>query len=361
MNQLKRDLLVADVLKWSKWLIMFVFFLLVLYVLTYIKPLFTIVQPLIWPILVSILIAYLLHPLIEKAVHFGMNRSVATALLFLLFVLVIVALLFLGIPIVVRQVQEAMEVVPHHIGSLKAMLLTYQEKTEGLPDPLREHVGDWSGKIEQFTEKGLDQVESFILTIIQSSVLWIVVPFLVFYLLKDFTLLQRVGFYVTPRKWRTMTRLYLKDVDKTFGSYLRGQLLVALCVGGLSTIALLVLGVPYAFLLGIFIGATNFIPYFGAFIGAIPAVGSALLVSPSLALFTAISIFVTQQIEGNVLSPLIVGKTVHLHPILIILALLIGVEVGGIVGLLVAVPVTAIAKVTLLHIRTYMKGEVEFN
>lgn len=128
MNQLKRDLLVADVLKWSKWLIMLVFFLLVLYLLTYIQPLLAVVQPLIWPILVSILIAYLLHPLIEKAVHSGMNRSVATALLFLFFILVVAALLFLGIPIVVRQVQEAMVVLPQHIGSIKAMLLTYQEK-----------------------------------------------------------------------------------------------------------------------------------------------------------------------------------------------------------------------------------------
>ncbi len=115
---------------------MLVFFLLVLYLLTYIQPLLAVVQPLIWPILVSILIAYLLHPLIEKAVHSGMNRSVATALLFLFFILVVAALLFLGIPIVVRQVQEAMVVLPQHIGSIKAMLLTYQEKNGGFTGSL---------------------------------------------------------------------------------------------------------------------------------------------------------------------------------------------------------------------------------
>ncbi|MFS0786213.1 AI-2E family transporter [Shouchella sp. 1P09AA] len=358
---MKRDMYIIDLVKWSKWLVMLVFVLLLLYALSYLAPLFQIIQPLIWPILVAILLAYLLHPLVEKAVHLGVNRTLATVLLFLLFLVSMATLLFIGIPIISRQIQEAVQVLPEHLATIKGMVFEFQEQTERLPDPLQDHVTDWSSKMEQFVEASLDQVESVIIKVIQMSILWIVVPFLVFYLLKDFALLQRVGFYITPKKWREKMRLYLKDVDKTFGSYLRGQLLVAVCVGGLSTIALWVLGVPYALLLGLFIGATDLIPYFGAFIGAIPAVGSALLDSPQLALFTAISIFVIQQIEGNVLSPLIVGKTVHLHPILIILALLVGVEVGGVIGLLVAVPITAIAKVTILHIRNYIKGEVEMN
>lgn len=155
--------------------------------------------------------------------------------------------------------------------------------------------------------------------------------------------------------------LYIRDVDKTFGSYIRGQLLVALCVGVISTITFWVLGVPYPVILGLFVGATDLIPYFGAIISAVPAIGVALLDSTSLAIYVAISLFIIQQVEGNILSPLIVGRTVHLHPVLIIFALLIGVEVAGVIGLLVAVPVTAIMKVTLMHIRQYLKGEVEYD
>src|SRR5690606_25965410 len=107
----------------------------------------------------------------------------------------------------------------------------------------------------------------------------------------------------------------------------------------------------------IFIGIADLIPYFGAFIGAIPAVVVAGLHSWQSALFTLVIIFIIQQIEGNVLAPIIVGKTLSLHPMFIIIALLIGVEIGGVVGLLLAVPLMAVGKVTLLHIRHHLMND----
>ncbi len=167
-------------------------------------------------------------------------------------------------------------------------------------------------------------------------------------------MIQRAVWYLTPRSWRKPLHRYVKDVDTTFGSFIRGQILVSLCVGILSSIALWIVGVPYAFLLGLFIGAADMIPYFGAFIGSLPALITALLESWKLALLTALAIIIVQQIEGNILSPVIVGRTLQLHPLLIIFALLVGAELGGIIGLLIAVPLLAIAKVTLIHIRLYL-------
>lgn len=357
----KRDRMQQDVLKWGKWLIILVFFLLLIQVASYLEPIWLIGKTLILPLVVACVLAYLLHPIIEKLASFGLSRGLATALLFLAFLLTVALILVIGVPVLIRQVNEAIDVLPEHLASIKETIFTYQKQLSGLPDPIQVHVEEWTNRVETFTGSALDQLERVILTAIQSIMVWVVVPFIVFYLLKDYTLVQRVGFYITPRKWREKVHFYIRDVDKTFGSYIRGQLLVALCVGVISTITFWILGVPYPIVLGLFVGATDLIPYFGAFISAIPAVGVALLDSTSLGIYVAIALFIIQQIEGNVLSPLIVGRTVHLHPILIIFALLIGVEVAGVIGLLIAVPVTAILKVTLLHIRQYLKGEVEYD
>ncbi len=358
---MKRERLQQDVLKWGKWLIILVFFLLLGQLAAYLEPIWLIGKTLLLPLVVACVIAYLLHPIIEKLATYGLSRGLATALLFLLFIATIVLILMIGIPVFIRQVHEAIDVLPEQLASIKETIFTYQKQLSGLPDPIQVHVEEWTEKVETFAAKSLDQLEQIILTAIQSIMVWVVVPFIVFYLLKDYTLVQRVGFYITPRKWREKVLLYIRDVDKTFGSYIRGQLLVALCVGVISTITFWVLGVPYPVILGLFVGATDLIPYFGAIISAVPAIGVALLDSTSLAIYVAISLFIIQQVEGNILSPLIVGRTVHLHPVLIIFALLIGVEVAGVIGLLVAVPVTAIMKVTLMHIRHYLKGEVEYD
>ncbi len=358
---MKRERLQQDVLKWTKWLLMIIFFMLLFYALSFLKPVWDIALTLIWPIVCACVAAYLLHPIIEKLVHLGLSRGIATFGLFFSFIVIIGVSLLFGVPALMKQVNEAMDVLPQHLGLIKQSIFSLQQSAESLPDPFGDHVSEWSGRVESFAARGLDQLETVILALIRSSMTWVIVPFLVFYLLKDYTLLQRVGYYLTPRPWRKKALRYLHDVDHTFGSYIRGQLLVALCVGGLSTIVFWLLGVPYPIVLGLFVGATDLIPYFGALIGAIPAVGAALLESTTLGIYTAISLIIIQQIEGNVLSPLIVGRTVHLHPVFIILALLIGVESAGVIGLLIAVPLAAIIKVTVLHIRQLVKGDIEFD
>lgn len=112
-------------------------------------------------------------------------------------------------------------------------------------------------------------------------------------------------------------------------------------------------GMKYALVLGVIIGITNVIPYFGPIIGAFPAVIIALTMSFKMAIIVVVIIFGLQFVEGNILSPLIVGKSLHIHPVFIILALLIGGEVAGVVGLILAVPVFAILKVTLTHVSAH--------
>lgn len=146
---------------------------------------------------------------------------------------------------------------------------------------------------------------------------------------------------------------FLHDVDRSLGSYIRGQLTVCTIIGLLATVSLWLAGIRYPLVLGVIIGITNIIPYFGPVIGAFPAIIIAATISVKMVFLVIIIIFGLQFIEGNILSPLIVGKSLHIHPVLIILALLIGGEIAGVVGLILAVPVFAVLKVTITHISSH--------
>jgi predicted PurR-regulated permease PerM len=141
----------------------------------------------------------------------------------------------------------------------------------------------------------------------------------------------------------------LEDIDQVIGEFIRGQLIVCTVIAVLTSIALYLMGVQFAIILGMIAGIVDVIPYFGPFIGMLPCIAVALLQSPKLALYTALAFIAIQQVESNIISPKIVGDRVGLHPVVIIFALLAGERLLGFIGLVLAVPAAAIIKVILHH------------
>jgi predicted PurR-regulated permease PerM len=172
-------------------------------------------------------------------------------------------------------------------------------------------------------------------------------------MLKDYEMIKKSVWYLTPRRYRKSGIRFLRDIDQSLGNYIRGQLLVCLLIGMIATIGFWIMKMKYPLLLGTIIGVTNIIPYFGPIIGAVPAILIAVTISGKMVIYVGVLIFTLQFIEGNLLSPLIVGKSLHMHPVFIMFALLAGGEMGGIVGLILAVPMLAIIKVTLLHAKVH--------
>ena len=127
---------------------------------------------------------------------------------------------------------------------------------------------------------------------------------------------------MTPRKWRQSGTILLRDIDKSLGSYIRGQILVCAIIGAVSTILFWIFDMKYPLLLGSIIGITNVIPYFGPVIGAIPAMLIAATMSVKMIVIVIVVILLLQFLEGNILSPLIVGKSLHIHPLVIMFALI---------------------------------------
>lgn len=180
------------------------------------------------------------------------------------------------------------------------------------------------------------------------------IPFIVFYLLKDMKMLQRGFLFFVPGSRRKDTAKLLQEIDEALESYIGGQLIVCVIVGVFAYIGYLVIDMPYAILLALVITITNIIPYIGPLIGAAPSILVALTISWKMTLFVLIINLIIQVLEGNVISPMIMGKRLHMHPLLIIIALLIGGEMGGLVGLIFAVPIAAILRVLFQHITLHL-------
>ena len=139
-------------------------------------------------------------------------------------------------------------------------------------------------------------------------------------------------------------------MDNSLGSFIRGQLLISAIVGILIAVGLSIMGVDFALIIGLIAGIFNIVPYFGPIIGAVPAVVFALLKSPLTAVYVVLLFAVVNQVESSIISPNILGEHVGLHPVTVIFSIISGGYLFGILGVILAVPVTSIVKVTLRYV-----------
>ncbi len=181
--------------------------------------------------------------------------------------------------------------------------------------------------------------------------------FIAAYLLVDVRRFKAAFLSAVPHDYRRDAKTLWDAFGYSLSRYLGGLALVLAIQGAVSALGLFLLGVPYALVLGAFVSATAVIPYLGAWLGAIPAVIVALTVSPTTALLTALLFLGIQQLEGNVLTPKIQGDTLRVHPVLVFLAVIIGGGLGGIVGVIVAVPSLAVGRVLFDFFRVRLTTE----
>jgi predicted PurR-regulated permease PerM len=181
------------------------------------------------------------------------------------------------------------------------------------------------------------------------------VVFIGVYLLVDVRRVKAAWLRAWPHGYRRDARTLWNAFGYSLSRYLGGLALVLAIQGVVSAVGLFLLGVPYALVLGAFVSVTAVIPYLGAWLSAIPAVIVALTVSPTTALLTALLFLGIQQLEGNFLTPKIQGNTLHVHPILVFLAVIVGGGLGGIFGVIVAVPALAVLRVVFDFFRVRLR------
>jgi predicted PurR-regulated permease PerM len=316
-------------------------------------PILRVVVIIILPFIIGGFITYLLHPLVEKLHEKGLHRSLAIILIYIIFFGGIGFAVYKGIPAMIDQLKDLTESAPVFAEQYRGWIAKLQSHTRAWPDGLQARLDEGIDTFEKKLDSLLMVLVNILMKFLNSALILMLIPFIAFYMLKDFQLIKQACWYMTPKKWRKKGTLFLKDIDESLGSYIRGQLLICMIIGSISALLFWIFHLRYPLILGLIVGATNVIPYFGPIIGAVPAIIIAATSSVKLVVITVVIVFGLQFLEGNILSPYIVGKSLHMHPLIIMIALTAGGEIGGILGLILAVPVLVVLKVAILHAKNH--------
>lgn len=314
--------------------------------------LFYLVRGLLFSFFLAALITYLLNPLVNAIEKKGTPRVWAILLAYLALFFVVAGIFLYGVPRIIEQLNGLAETIPLYTeqthGIIQSIQTTYIDLD--IPEGMRQVVDE---RVHWLEENILQLVRKAVATLI-GTVGYVfkilLAPVLSFYLLKDLELIKRKAILVVPEEWREEIVELFREIDQVLGSFIRGYFLVAAVVGGLTAIAMALLDMEFALMLGLFAGLTELIPYFGPAIGAVPAVALAILKSKWLGAKVALAFLIIHQLEGNIISPKILGDKVGLHPLAVIFSLLAGGELYGLVGMLLAVPTAAVFRVIIKFI-----------
>jgi len=287
-----------------------------------------------------------------------MPRGLAILLSFLLMVgLVVLAGIYL-VPLVVEQLASLVSAVPEIVDTLGQYLqdaLNSLQNRGFLPGDPQQIVSSIRDDLINTAQSVAGSVLSGAFGFIYSTFGFAVTLFGVIligaYLLVDVRRVEATFLRAVPHDYRRDAKTLWEASGYSLSRYLGGLAFVIAIQGAVSAVGLFLLGVPYALVLGAFVSVMAVIPYLGAWLSAIPAVIVALTVSPTTALLTALLFLAIQQLESNFLTPKIQGDTLHVHPILVFLAVIIGGGLGGILGVIVAVPTLAVLRVLFDFLR----------
>ncbi|MBS5949547.1 MAG: AI-2E family transporter [Clostridium sp.] len=303
-------------------------------------------------ILISLIFSYSLKPIRNILTErLRLNKRVASIIIILGIFIIIGIFLYILIPSILKESNNITDI----IGNIDDYIdVLYSKLKINEIEFLKNIYVIINEKLNTFLVTFSESFLTNILEGIENIISLAIIPIVTYYFLVDGELLFHKLLLILPTEKRIVIKKVLTHIDKVLSRYIVSQLFLSLIIGVITSIALLILGVDFAIPLGIFNGILNIIPYFGPIIGGIPAVFVALISSPKRALFTALVVFLIQQIEGNILSPKITGDSTNMHPIIIIILLLIGEKLGGFVGMIIAVPIGVIIKVIYEDINDYL-------
>ncbi|MDX8045879.1 AI-2E family transporter [Gracilibacillus sp. S3-1-1] len=334
-----------------------VLFLYLMYILfPFYQHVLIVILHVLTPFIIAGFIAYLLHPIVEKFHLHHIPRPIAILCIYLLFFGLIGLGIYLSFPKWIAQLQEMEQNIPQYIEAYRTFIYGIYDQTSFLPEEFHDKLDDLFEHMETTIGDYMTNLLMNIPMLFDMFVMIAVIPILAFYFLKDAQVLQRGILKLIPSKYQSFTKKLAGDMEDSLGQYIRGQILVCFFVGLISFFLLRFIGMDYAAVLSSIIGITNFIPYFGPIIGAVPAILIAFTLSTKMVFFVFLVVLAVQIIEGNLLSPLIVGKSIHIHPVYLILTLFVAAKTTGIIGMILAVPILAIARVAVPMIIKQVKA-----
>jgi predicted PurR-regulated permease PerM len=303
----------------------------------------------------AVFFTYAIYPAV-RMLHRRMPLAAAVAVVYAAFLVIVLLCAAFLVPALVNDTQSLVHAYPTIVHNAQTTLADPENPiVRRLPESVRTYLGDLPEKLGQLAQRYGGEAASRALTILLSTVAIlatvVVIPVISIYLLFEAPDIMQAMMNAIPPRARPKTAAVLHDVDKVLGGFIRGQFLVGATIGTLITIVLMLFKVKYGVLIGVAAGLFDIIPYVGALVAFVPATLIALFNDGwQHALIIALLFVAIFQLEGHFVAPRIVSESVGLSPLLVIVAILIGGELGGIGGMFLAVPVAGLLKVLVTHV-----------
>lgn len=321
-------------------------------------------RPILTPFLASFILAYLGSPLVDRLERRKLNRTLAVLVVFVLTLIVMALVVILVIPMVVREIAALFAHAPQVISWFKLNVLPWLTAHLGVqpesldPAKLMDLVGSNFVSAGKIVGRVLLSVSSSGGAVFEFFINLILIPVVTFYLLRDWNRMTgRIAALIPRAAAPTIERL-VRECDVVLGAFLRGQLLVMVCLAVFYSLVLSIIGLNNAVAIGVVAGMLSFVPYLGVITGVALALITALLQGQGwlLPLEVVIVFTVGQLLSDMVLTPRLVGERIGLHPVLVIFAILVGGALFGFAGILLALPVAAACTVLVRYARERYVG-----
>ena len=316
----------------------------------------------ILPFVLGGAIAYFLDPVADRLETMGLSRVWATVLITVLGLIIFILIALLIIPTLVEQTIALVDSTPEIFAKLQLFLTDRFPALMDANSTLRQTLDSLGVAIQSKGGELVNTVLSSAMSLLNIVILMVIVPVVAFYMLLDWDRMVAKIDSLLPRDHAPVVRQIASEVDRTLSSFIRGQGTVCLSMGIFYAIGLMLVGLQFGLLVGAFAGLITFIPYIGALIGGALAIGLGLFQfwGDWVSLGLVAGVFVLgQALEGNVITPKLVGNSVGLHPVWLMFALSVFGTLFGFVGMLVAVPVAAIIGVLIrFGIGQYQDGRL---
>lgn len=317
------------------------------------QPFLTFISVVFVPLILSGFLYYMLNPILKLILkirigRFRFNRGIASLLLVLVLILIIVGGLAALIPPVVKEVTSLVTHLPQTASGLQKLLNETIQHSALRNVDLSSYYRQFDHQLAKYAQvvlKGLSsRIGDVVNAVTNITVVTITVPVMLFYMLKDGSKLgPSIQRWLSPHHAKEVEQL-LNKMNNTLSSYIAGQVIECLFVGVFTSLGYVIIGQPLALVLGITAGLCNIIPYIGPYIGIAPALFVSLTMAPRKIIPVIIVVIIVQQIDGNVIYPNIIGKSLQIHPLTIILLLLAAGHIAGIAGMILCIPAYAVVK-----------------
>jgi len=314
--------------------------------------------PVLTPFIVAALLAYIADPLVDKLEERKISRTAGVTIVFVVLTSIALLLLLIMIPLLQKQIIQLASNLPGYFDTLQKSVLPWVEQQFGLDmqlmdiQSIKESLQSHAKQAGTFAMSVMGSVTRSGLAIMGLLANLVLIPVVAFYLLRDWDIFVARIHELIPRSIEPVIVKLARQSDEVLGAFLRGQILVMLSLGSVYSIGLWLAGIKYALLIGLIAGIVSFVPYLGLIIGLALAGTAAVFQYQDIThlVYVAIVFGFGQLLESMLLTPMLVGDRIGLHPVAVIFAVLAFGQLFGFVGVLLALPVAAIVAVILRYL-----------